>query len=418
MKIKNIRARQILDSRGFPTVECTITLDNGAESTASVPSGASVGKQEAFELRDADSRFFSGYGVLKAISHIEKIIAPLLIEREPDVCEADALMIECDGTRDKSKLGANTMLAVSCAVARAQARVLNCELFELINRVYGLGSMVMPNCMFNIINGGMHATNDIVFQEFMVVSRKISAIEETIQHIFLIYQKLKSLLRRDGYLTTVGDEGGFAPVFAEKGFDKERIALDYIVEAILQSGLSLASYGIALDVAASHFYDQKKASYFIDGVFVDRDQLLRFYETLIIQYPIFSIEDGITEDDDEGWTLMTRYFRDKIMVVGDDIFVTDYERIKRGIDQSMAHAVIIKPNQRGTISESIQAVKIAREGGFKTVVSHRSGETNDDFIADFAFGISASYFKAGAPARGERVAKYNRLLKITQNLMP
>lgn len=416
MKIKRVQASQILDSRGFPTVECSITLEDERYVIASVPSGASVGKHEALELRDGDQRLFAGQGVLKAISHIEKIIAPILIGKEPDIQRADALLIELDGTTHKSKLGANATLAVSSAVIRAQARVAGCQLFELINNVYGFGSLTLPLCMFNIINGGMHASNDIVFQEFMVSPLHASSMEEVMEQIFLIYQKLKSLLRRDGYLTTVGDEGGFAPVFAEQGFDKELIALDYILEAITQSGLNSAHFGICLDIAASHFYDEKTELYAVDGVTVDRDQLLDFYEKLVADYALYSLEDGMAEDDLEGWRSLTQRLGDKIMLVGDDIFVTDAQRISNGIHHKIANSVLIKPNQCGTISDAVQAIKMARSASYQTVVSHRSGETNDHFISDFVVGTCAPYFKAGAPARGERVAKYNRLLKIAQIL--
>jgi enolase len=416
MKIKRVHASQIFDSRGFPTVECCITLEDGSCVTASVPSGASVGKHEALELRDGDQHLFSGQGVLKAISRIEKIIAPLLVGKEPDIQAVDALLLELDGTAHKSKLGANATLAVSSALTRAQARVADCELFELINNVYGFGFLTLPICMFNIINGGMHASNDIVFQEFMVSPLQASSMEEVMEQIFLIYQKLKSLLRRDGYLTTVGDEGGFAPVFAEQGFDKELIALDYILEAITQSGFNVTHFGLCLDVAASHFYDDQTQLYALDGVNIDCDQLLDFYEKLVVDYSIHSLEDGMAEDDIEGWRLLTQRLGDKIMLVGDDIFVTDTERIHNGITHKIANSVLIKPNQCGTISETVQAIKTARHASYKTVVSHRSGETNDDFISDFVIGTCTPYFKAGAPARGERVAKYNRLLKIAKIL--
>lgn len=411
MKIKQIKAREIFDSRGFPTVECYIYFDSGVCVSASVPSGASVGKDEAVELRDGDEKRFNGKGVLTAIKNIEQKIAPGLIGRKPDVAELDAFMIDLDGTSNKANLGANATLAVSIAVMRGQAHMENLHLFKLISNIFNAGLKGMPRSMFNIINGGMHANNGLVFQEFMIMP-KTTSLEQSLHTIFLIYQSLKELLSHDGYLTSVGDEGGFAPHFQEKGLNKERIALDYMMRAVEKAGLTEQDIDICLDVAATHFYDSNFQKYIIEGEELTSLELISFYQELIKSYPIVSIEDGVSELDWDGWVQMTRLLGKDIMLVGDDIFVTSPEKINLGARKKVANAALIKPNQRGTILETIKAFKATHENDYKSVVSHRSGETNDSFIADLAVGGSAQFFKAGACARGERVAKYNRLLKI------
>lgn len=416
MKMKNIRAYEILDSRGNPTVECFIELEDGHCLRASVPSGASVGKDEALELRDGDSQRFAGKGVLKAIENIEKIIAPELLGKQPDLLKIDEQLIDLDGTENKSRLGANALLAVSMAVARAQAHQEKMCLFELLNEVFKVGSLQMPGCMFNILNGGMHANNGITFQEFMIMPAKKTSTQEVIHMAACIYHSLRTILKEAKLATTVGDEGGFAPRLSGKGLEKEAVALDFILEAIEHAGFSFDDVALCLDVAASSFYNEKKQVYVAGSQELSREELVDFYGSLIKEFPVYSIEDGMAEDDYEGWKILNEQLGDKIQLVGDDVFVTNTKKIKHGIENNLANSVLIKPNQIGTISEAYQAIKISKDAGWTTVVSHRSGETNDSFIADFVVGCAAGQIKAGAPARGERVVKYNRLMEIERNL--
>ncbi|MFH1644333.1 MAG: phosphopyruvate hydratase [bacterium] len=415
MKIKKIFARQILDSRGWPTIECEVELENNQKVKASVPSGASVGKFECLELRDNDPDFYLGRGVLKAVANINKKIAPKLIDKIPDVLEIDKILLEFDGTENKSNLGGNAILAVSMAITRAQAKSSNLELFSLIKKMYKTESIKIPKVMFNILNGGVHANNGICFQEFMIMPLK-NSFSENLQIAVVVYQNLKKLLQKSGYATTVGDEGGFAPKFETKNETPEKIALDYLMEAIniskFEPGKDVA---ICLDVAATQFYDEKNNVYKFYNKKLDSNELVGFYKTLLKDYPIVSIEDGLQQDDWTGWQFMTKEFGDKIQLVGDDIFVTNTARIKKGIDLNAANSVLIKPNQIGTVTETLQAIKVAQEAGYKIVASHRSGETNDSFISDLSVGMNSEYLKAGAPARGERVAKYNKLLEIELN---
>jgi len=441
MKITKIYGREILDSRGFPTVLCTLELENGRTVHGSVPAGASVGSHEAYELRDNDTTRFFGRGVLQAVHNLNTKIAPVLVGHKPDVFELDKIMIELDGTENKSKLGANAILAVSIAVTRAQALVNNLEVFELLHklavrpdcvlrslqsrsldkrrmdggpevRLEGSDGGPIPNCMFNIINGGMHADSGLIFQEFMIMSRKKESMREILNMSVTIYNNLKKLLHKNSYVTSIGDEGGFAPQFELGHHTREKTALDFLMQAIEQSGYSYDDVGICLDVAATSFYDQNSGLYRINGEFITSEQLIDIYLELVKYYPILSIEDGMSEDDWSGWELLTKKLGDKIQLVGDDLFVTNISRINMGIEKNIANAVLIKPNQIGTVSETIKTIDFCQRSSYKTVISHRSGETNDSFIADLAVGTGAGQFKAGACVRGERVAKYNRLLEI------
>lgn len=418
MKIKQIVAREILDSRGFPTVECCLVLDNLAQIKASVPSGASVGKREALELRDGDISRYNGKGVLRAIGNIEKIIAPALIGKIPNVFTCDKIMLDLDATRDKSKLGANAILAVSIAIIRAQALCQNMELYELLAEELGGVSPMLPAVMFNILNGGVHADNGICFQEFMIMPVRQGFFSDALQKTVLVYQELKHLLQKAGYSVGVGDEGGFAPCLKGTKQSAHREALDFLSCAVSDAGFSLGKdFVFCLDVAASQFYNSKENCYLLNGNKLSAGQLVDEYKNLVTDYPIYSIEDGLAEDDWKGWKYLTAQLADKIQLVGDDIFVSNVELIQKGIEEKIANAVLIKPNQIGTVSEALDAISLCKKNGYKVIVSHRSGETSDDFISDLVVGTSAGQFKAGAVTRGERVVKYNRLLEIEEQLL-
>lgn len=417
MKITNVYARQILDSRATPTVECSLQLDHKVFVSASVPAGASVGKHEATELRDGDQSHYRGKGVLKVVSLLETDVAKRLVGRAPDVIAMDKELIDLDGTANKSNLGANTLLAASMAVIRAQAVVAGVELFKLINQLWGFENPKMPLCLFNVINGGMHAQSGLAFQEFMIVPQSLS-YKQNLEAVVIIYQDLKKRLDSLGLATSVGDEGGFAPRFDKKGLDKEKEALEFLrasIEAYQNVNTSI-DIGLALDVAATCLFDEKVGKYVIHGKSLSSLELVDLYYDLIQRYPIASIEDGLGEDDWDGWQQLTNRIGSSVQIVGDDLFTTNIDRIKQGVDKSAANAVLIKPNQIGTVTETIQAIQASKAAGFGVVISHRSGETNDSFIADLAVGSAAGQIKAGAPVRGERVAKYNRLLEIEARL--
>lgn len=416
MKIKKIAAMQILDSRGVPTIQCSIFLENGACVKSSVPSGASVGKFEAIELRDKDPKKYLGKSVFNAIENIEKKIAPAIINKEIDLEKIDKVLINLDGTDNKSNLGANAILAVSIAIARAQAKVLNLELYEFIAKIFNAKETLIPQCMFNILNGGVHADSGIGFQEFMIMPILKTTFAENLQVACVIYHNLKSLLKKDGYSTGVGDEGGFAPRFSCNGL-AEKHALDYLVRACQFSGFEPGKDVVfCLDVAASQFYDDQNKLYFLGEKEYDSKSLIDLYDNLINSYPIYSIEDGLYEDDWDGWKILTERLGSQVQLVGDDIFVTNELRIKKGIQLGVANAALIKPNQIGTVTETLNAIRLCKDSGYKTVISHRSGETCDTFISDLVVGTNSGQFKAGAPCRGERVVKYNRLLEIENNL--
>ncbi len=416
-KIVRLSAREILDSRGLPTIESLIELSDGRRVSASIPSGASVGRHEAHELRDIISDHYHGKGVLEAVHKLEKIITPLLVGKKPDLLSMDQLMIEADGTQDKSNLGANTLLVVSVAVARAQALVQGIEVFEVIAGLCGDRTPKIPKCMFNILNGGMHGDSGAVFQEFMIMPFSDEPFEQQLQDVVSVYQQLKAILKKRSYQTGVGDEGGFTPHLSGRGIIRERQALDLLMESIMLAGFDFEYFKICLDVAASCFFDERKQVYTIDEEYFSSQDLVGLYEELTKNYPIYSIEDGMSQDDWAGWQILTERLGDRVQLVGDDLFTTNQERIQQGIALSVANAVLIKPNQIGTVTQALQALDIAHKAGYTTVVSHRSGETSDSFIIDFAVGAAADQCKAGACSRGERIAKYNRLLEI-EKLLP
>jgi enolase len=411
LKIASIHALEILDSRGSPTLRVWVSLNDGTVECASVPSGASTGAREAVELRDGDSMRYAGRGVLKAISSMEATIAPALIGRDPArQAEIDQLLVALDGTPSKSRLGANAILGASMATARAAAKALGCPLYDHLD---GANARRLPMPMMNILNGGKHAGNNLDFQEFMVVPVGAPSFSEALRYGVEVYQALKRILEREGHVAAVGDEGGFAP-----NLGGQEAACDLIVRAIDSAGFMPGKDAvIALDPAASSFFQ--------DGVYrlhrsgggrMDSQALLRLYGDWIAKYPIVSIEDGFAEDDWEGFRRQTATMGDKIQIVGDDIYVTNQKYINRGMAERTTNAALIKPNQIGTVTETVKAVDLCRTAGWGYVVSHRSGETDDTFIADFTVAMGGGQIKTGAPCRGERVAKYNRLLEIEREL--
>lgn len=403
-RIKNVYAREILDSRGNPTVEVEVTLESGIKGVASVPSGASTGKNEAIELRDNDKNRYHGKGVLKAVNNVNEIIAPLLIGKDSlNQREIDNIMLKEDGTNNKSRLGANAILGVSLANLKAAAMYSGKELYEYLGNDYS-----MPRCMMNILNGGVHANNGLDFQEFMIVPSK-NKYNENLRMGSEIFNALKSVLRDKNLLCGVGDEGGFAP-----NITTTNEVLELISEAIEKSGYILGKdVYIALDVAASEFYNV--GVYKLEGKNYTSDELVNYYLNLVNKYHIISIEDGMAEDDFDGWKILTEKLSN-IQLVGDDLFVTNKLLLKRGIDMGIANAILIKLNQIGTVSETIDTINLARDNGYKTIISHRSGETEDNYIADFAVGLNLGQIKTGSLSRGERTSKYNRLLRIEEKI--
>lgn len=407
--IKAIRAREILDSRGNPTLEVEVELVDGTIGVASVPSGASVGAYEAIEIRDKDPKRYGGKGVLKAVEIVKEVIAPAIIgmsalEQE----KIDHRLIELDGTPNKSNLGANSILGVSLAVAWAASHYLGLPLYAYLG---GMTANLLPVPLLNIINGGKHAPGSADFQEYMIVPLG-ATFSQSLQMGVEIYYSLKGLLQSKGLTVQVGDEGGFAPILSSN-----RQGLDFLLQAI-----ELAGYKpeedcfIALDIAASELY--KDGKYFLpkDKYILSSIELIDYYEDLVNSYPIISIEDGLWEEDWEGWQLLTERLGKRILIVGDDLYATNPLRIARGIELGASNAILIKPNQIGTLTETITCLQKAHQSGWKTIISHRSGETEDITIADLAVGLSSGLIKAGAPCRGERTAKYNRLLKIEEEL--
>ncbi|MEO0140271.1 MAG: phosphopyruvate hydratase [candidate division WOR-3 bacterium] len=408
MKIERIRAREVLDSRGNPTVQVDVILEDGSLGRATVPSGASTGKREALELRDGDAARFRGKGVLKAVHHVNGDIARALVGKNALAQhEIDKLLIDLDGTENKSNLGANAILGTSMAVARASAEHLGLPLYRYLG---GIRANLLPVPMMNVINGGAHADSGLSIQEFMIVPHGFKGFLEALRAGVEVYHTLRDLLKKSGQAVAVGDEGGFAPRLGST-----REALDFLIKAIETAGYKPGDeVSLALDPAASGFYDG--GTYFIDGQKKDSAAMIDFYEALIKDYPIVSIEDGLAEDDWEGWKLMTERLGRKVQIVGDDIFVTNPRIIARAIKEGVANSVLIKLNQIGTVSETIAAVQMAREAGYTAVVSHRSGETGDTFISDLAVALRTGMIKTGAPCRSERTEKYNRLLQIEEEL--
>lgn len=409
-KIKSIRAMEILDSRGNPTVKTYVTLDNGLVASASCPSGASTGENEAIELRDGKGRY-GGKGVMKAVARVNEMIAPVLIDMDPSrQAEIDHLMIALDGTPNKSKLGANAIVSVSMAVARAAALAADLPLYAYIG---GQGAIRLPMPMMNILNGGKHADNNVDFQEFMIMPVGAPTFSEALRYGVETFHALRAILSKRKYSTGVGDEGGFAPNL--KSNDE---ACELIVEAIEAAGFKPGrDIAIALDPAASSFYHEGVYDLAKSGQGkMNSVELVHFYQRWIEKYPIVSIEDGHAERDWEGFRLLTETQGDKIQVVGDDIFVTNSSFISRGIEKKVANAVLIKLNQIGTVTETMAAINLCRKAGWGYVISHRSGETEDTFIADFAVAMGGGQIKTGSACRGERIAKYNRLLEIEAEL--
>lgn len=409
MKIARLSGREIFDSRGVPALACEIELEDRTLITASVPAGASCGQHEAKELRDGGDRLF-GKGLLKAVHNLDHVVAPVLVGKVPDVMVADALLLSLDGTPDKSKLGANVMLAASIAVCKAQAAVDEREIFELIAELYGSESVSLPFPLVNVINGGAHANNGLAIQEIMLVPVGAQNFRVSLEYALVVFNELKNILIKKNKSTGVGDEGGFAPFF-ETVYEP----FDCLVEALENTKLK-DFFVLAIDVAANQFYNSKNKTYQWEGKEVSSQDMITFYKRLADSYPLYSIEDGMAEEDTQGWKDLFEALGSKLQIVGDDIFVTQTKRIARGFTEGLANGVIVKPNQVGTISEALEAVTLCHTAGANVIISHRSGETNDDFIADLAVGTSAGQIKLGGPCRGERMAKYNRLLYIEDML--
>ena len=413
--IELILGREVLDSRGNPTVEADVILSSGARGRAAVPSGASTGEHEALELRDGDKSRYAGKGVLKAVNNINEIIAPELEGIDAsEQHELDNAMLALDGTPTKSKLGANAILAVSMAAARAMADHLGIELYQYLG---GFTASLLPTPQLNILSGGVHAVNNVDFQEFLIMPVGAISFSEALRWGVETFHVLKGVLKKRGYNTSVGDEGGFAPSL------KSNVeAIEVILEAITQAGYKPGEQiAIALDPAASEFYDSAKKKYVFkksDKSEHSSEDMVKFWADWVRQYPIVSLEDAFAEDDWDGWKLQTDELGGKIQLVGDDIFVTNIDIFQRGIDAGVANSILIKLNQIGSVSETLDTINLARQNGYTTVISHRSGETEDSFIADFAVATGAGQIKTGSASRSDRIAKYNQLLRIEEELGP
>ncbi|MBQ9267504.1 MAG: phosphopyruvate hydratase [Clostridia bacterium] len=406
VEIEYVHAREVLDSRGNPTVEVEVHTEEGDVGRAIVPSGASTGKYEAKEIRDGDKNRYNGKGVLNAVSNVNSVIAQELEGLNVlNQTEIDETLLDLDGTENKAKLGANAILGVSIASAKAAACNLQIPLFQHLG---GISGRNIPSPMVNILNGGRHSDNNVNIQEFMIVPTGIDYFSERLRMCTEVYWKLKSILKENHYATSVGDEGGFAP-----NLEKDEEALALIMQAIEECGYQ-DHFGLALDVAASEMYEDGEYHFWKTGNTKTTEEMINYYEELIEKYPIISIEDGLGEEDWDGWQDMTRRLGDKVQLVGDDLFTTNVNRLIKGIDCKAANSILIKPNQIGTITETIDAIRIGKSHGYSAIISHRSGDTEDPFIADLAVGLNAKYIKAGAPTRSERTAKYNRLLRIEE----
>ena len=410
--IEDVYAREILDSRGNPTVEVEVILEDGSFGMAAVPSGASTGEYEAVELRDDDKDRYLGKGVLKAVQNVNEIIANEIIgldaTEQPYI---DKVMIELDGTPNKSKLGANAILGVSMAVAKAAAEAVGLPLYQYLG---GVNAKLLPVPMMNILNGGQHADNNVDIQEFMIAPAGASEFSEALRMGAEIFHNLKKVLNKKKYNTAIGDEGGFAP-----DLKSNEEALQVILEAIKQAGYKAGEdVLICLDPASSEFYDKEKGLYILssENRELSGDEMVAYYENWLKNYPIISIEDGLAENDWESWKIMTERLGDKIQLVGDDLFVTNTEKLSRGISEGVANSILIKLNQIGTITETLDAIEMAHKAGYTTVISHRSGETEDSTIADLAVAVNAGQIKTGSASRSDRIAKYNQLLRIEDML--
>ncbi|MEG2353973.1 MAG: phosphopyruvate hydratase [Clostridium sp.] len=412
IEIIDVYARQILDSRAFPTVEVEVTLEDGTVGRAAVPSGASTGMFEAVELRDEDNAIYNGKGVLKAVENVNELIAEEIVGLNVlDQVSIDKIMIDLDGTPNKAKLGANAMLGVSLACARAASESLGMSLYQYVG---GVNAKVLPVPMMNIMNGGKHADNNVDLQEFMVMPVGASSFAEALRMCAEVYHSLKSILKSKGLATGVGDEGGFAP-----NLSSNEEAIVVIMEAIKKAGYEAGKdIFLALDPAASEFFNSKTNMYELtgEGKTLTSEEMVDYYAELTEKYPIISIEDGMAEEDWDGWKMMTDKIGDKVQIVGDDLFVTNTERLERGIKTKTANSILIKLNQIGTLTETLNAIEMAERAGYTAVISHRSGETEDTTIADLVVAVNAGQIKTGAPARSERVAKYNQLLRIEEEL--
>jgi len=412
-EIVDIHAREILDSRGNPTVEADVVLECGAMGRAAVPSGASTGEHEAVELRDGDKAHYLGKGVLQAVENVETILAPELVGMDASNQRLlDATMIAIDGTPNKARLGANAILAVSMAAARATATALEIPLYRYLG---GVNASILPVPMMNILNGGAHADNNVDFQEFMVMPVGAERFSDALRWGTEVFHTLKGVLKKKGYNTAVGDEGGFAP-----SLKSNTEAIEVILEAITLAGYKPGEQiAIALDPASSEFYDKEKKKYVFkksDKSEHSSEEMARFWDNWSRQYPIVSIEDGMAEDDWEGWKILTDLAGSRIQLVGDDLFVTNTQRLQRGIDEGVANSILIKVNQIGTISETLEAIALGARYGYTSIISHRSGETEDTFIADLAVGTGAGQIKTGSASRTDRICKYNQLLRIEEEL--
>lgn len=412
MKIKKILAREILDSRGNPTVEVDVTLSDGSFGRAAVPSGASTGSHEAVELRDKDKRY-GGKGVLKAVKNANTALAKALVGKDFDQRSLDTKMIEVDGTPNKGKIGANAILGVSLAFAHAAAKSKKVPLWKYFNQIAKTKNTVqLPVPMMNILNGGKHAENSTDFQEFMVMPIGAKSFKEALRMGAEIFHSLKKILHDKHLNTSVGDEGGFAP-----SIPSNEAAIELILEAITNAGYTAGKdVALALDVAATELYKDGKYHLEREGKVLNSEEMVAFYENWCAKYPIVSIEDGLSEDDWAGYALMTQKLGKKIQIVGDDLFVTNIARLKRGIDEEVGNSILIKLNQIGTVSETIDAVNMAKKAGYTSIISHRSGETEDTTIADFVVGTGTGQIKTGSLCRSDRVAKYNQLLRLEESL--
>nr|WP_263354801.1 phosphopyruvate hydratase [Acidicapsa acidisoli] len=412
-EIVAIRAREILDSRGNPTVEADVILESGALGRAAVPSGASTGEHEAVELRDGDKSHYFGKGVLQAVENIETVLAPELEGFDATNQRLlDHTMIQLDGTANKSKLGANAILAVSMAASRAVAQTLEIPLYRYLG---GANASILPTPMMNVLNGGAHADSSVDFQEFMVMPVGAERFSDALRWGAEVFHTLKGVLKKKGYSTAVGDEGGFAP-----SLKSNTEAIEVILEAITLAGYKPGEQiAIALDPASSEFFDKEKKKYVFkksDKRELSSEEMVNFYDDWVRQFPIVSLEDGLAEDDWDGWRILTHKLGGKIQLVGDDLFVTNTDRLQRGIEEGVGNSILIKLNQIGTVTESFEAIELGRRYGYTSVISHRSGETEDTFIADFAVATGAGQIKTGSASRTDRIAKYNQLLRIEEEL--
>lgn len=407
--IEDVKARQILDSRGYPTVEVDVKLSNGVVGRAAVPSGASTGVYEALELRDGNQFDYMGKGVSKAVDNVNIIIAPEMIGENPaHQQDLDALMLSLDGTDNKSRLGANAILGVSMAIARAAAMGYRMPLYRYLG---GIEARVMPTPMMNILNGGAHADNKLDFQEFMITPVGAKTFKQALKMGSEVFHTLKNILKSQNLSTAIGDEGGFAPQLSSN-----EEALDLIMDAVSQAGYTFDDVKICLDVASSEFYEDKKYNLSGVGKQLSREEMVDYLAELVKKYPIISIEDGVAEDDWKGWKLLTERLGSVCQLVGDDLFVTNTKRISEGIEKNVANSVLIKLNQIGTLTETMAAIDMAKKAGYTAIVSHRSGETEDTFIADLAVATNCGLIKTGSMSRTDRMAKYNQLLRIEEEL--